>query len=173
MKLDEKSAKGAAILIVVIVAVILSVVLFKDLKKVFDKILQSLGLKDSPENTENKGIVDDATRKAAQLGANSAWSPLYYKQKANAKIFTQAKTDGLVKQLWDSVGYFVDSPELFPAAIKQCGYKSQVSWLSKNFSDKHDSDLLTWASLKFDTDEQKYQLAVALKYVDNLPSGLS
>lgn len=172
MKLNEQSAKGFSILIVVIVAVVLAVVLFKDLKKVLDKFLESFGLKDSPEHTENKGIVDDATRKAAKLGIESAWSPLYY-TRGKAQVFTQSKTDELVKKLWDSVGYVFDSPEMFPAAIKQCKYKSQVSWLAKNFSDKHDTDLLTWASLKFDTEDQRYQLAVAVKYVDSLASGLS
>jgi hypothetical protein len=174
----EGKVKAAAWIVVIVLVVIVFFTvggkisnLFKGISSAFNDLLGNLGIGASPEEQENKGIVDEATRGETALGVKSAWSPLYWKQKAGAKIFTQAKTNALVQQLWDSVGYTIDSPEKFVAAIKQCTFKSQVSWLCYNFSEVHQTDLLEWASRHFDTADQKYQLAIAIKYVASLQSG--
>lgn len=181
----DKKVKNIIWIVIIILAVILLSKLVKNVGKgadaagslfdgtkgILDGFFEIIGAKQTPEDKENTDIINDATRSQNSLGVKSAWSPLYYQQKAGGKLITQAKTDALVKQLWDSVGYMYDSPELFVSAIKQCGYKTQISWLAYNFNKKYNQDLLTWASRKFDNDDQQYQLAVAIKYVDSLPSG--
>jgi hypothetical protein len=173
MKITENSARGISTILVVVVALVLAVVFFKSVKKIFDSIMETLGLKDSKEETENKELIDTSVNHENSLGVNSAWSPQYYRNKPNSKIFTQAKTDALVNQLWDSVGYFYDTPSKADGAIKQCSTKSQVSWLASNFQNKHSAGLLNWMENHFDDGEEREYLAGILRYVANLPSGLS
>jgi hypothetical protein len=172
MKLNQESSKGAAILIVVIVAVILAVVLFKDLKKIFDNIIESLGLAPSKEQTQNKEYINDEVNRQNALGSKSAWSPVYYTvvSRDNGFAFSVEQAQKLCKQIWDSVGLVSDSPNLAAGAIKSCQNKRNVSFLADGMNDIYGVNLLSWLEQKFDTNEQREILAGILRYVNGLPA---
>ena len=131
-------------------------------------ILENLGLSQSQS---------DINVNTAQTNPNSPWSPLYYKtaqrQGHSVMLYTVASTDLLCKQIYESVGWFTDNWSQAFGAIKQCKYKTQISFLCERFKIKYNADLITWLpgsyypNDRFSNDEVNQ----AIQYVSNLPKG--
>jgi hypothetical protein len=172
MKLNQENAKGASILIIVIVSVILAIVLFKDFRKIFRSVGESLGVFDSEEETENKTYINTEVNRQNALGTSSAWSPKYYTivPRDNGFAFTVADAQKYCAQIWDSVGIIHDTPTVALSAIRQCQNKRNVSFLADGMSDIYEVDLLNWFEQKFDTSEQREVLAAILHFVNSLPA---
>lgn len=168
---NQEKAKGLSTVLIVVVGLILAVILFGKLIKFGEGFLEGLGLKDSKEEKANKDDIDRKVNQANAKGNNSPWSPKFYKAApSGTKIPTQSTADSLAKQLWESVGYIVDTPNKGAGAIKQCSTKAGVSFVADRFQVKYKLDLLTWLQSKYDTDEQREVLADMLRYVENLPN---
>lgn len=150
--LKPENAKAIVILLGGVVAIVLIIVIinktFGGLKAFLSGITDSLGLTDSPENAARKKAVADAAANSANT--NSAWSPQFYKNApAGAHLFTQAATDDIASQIWNSVGIFTTDIDSCYAAFKQCSYKSQVSFLADRFNTNYQKDLLSWITLQY------------------------
>ena len=137
--------------------------------KFFQGILQDLGLTDSPADTNVNTTAQDP---------GSPWSPNFYKtlqaQGKNVWILTQASADLLAKQIYQSTGPISDNwPQAF-GAIKQCKYKTQISFLCERFKIKYNADLITWLpggiwpADRFSNAE----VVQAIEYVKKLPTGV-
>jgi hypothetical protein len=114
----------------------------------------------------------------SQTDPGSPWSPLYYKNLQrrgnNVVLLTISAADLLASQIYNSVGYFRDDWSQAFGAIKQCKYKTQISFLTERFKIKYNADLITWLpgtsypNDRFSNDEVNQ----AIEYVKKLPSGI-
>jgi hypothetical protein len=138
---------------------------FGGIKGLFD----SLGLSSSPEDISVINTAQDP---------GTPWSPTFYKtlqaQGKNVWLLTQASADLLAKQIYTSTGAFSDNwPQAF-GAIKQCKYKTQISFLCERFKIKYNADLITWLpggiwpADRFSNAE----VSQAIEYVKKLPIGV-
>lgn len=131
-------------------------------------LFESLGLSSS---------AADISVTQTQSDPGSPWSPLFYKtlqrQGKNVMLFSAASADILAKQIYDSTGPFTDNWAQAFGAIKQCKYKTQVSFLAERFKLKYNADLITWLPGdlwprdRFSNDEVNQ----AIEYVKKLPIG--
>lgn len=141
---------------------------FDSIGKGITSTLEALHLKDDQETVDNKKAVNDAISGSASV--QNAFAPQMWKgAPSGAHLLTAEVGDTLAKQIWGSVGAMWDDPESGLAAIKQCGYQSQVSWLADRFNGLYQRDLLDWLKQKYDTRTQVDVLAQIVKYVSNLP----
>ena len=150
--LKPENSKAIIILIGGLVVIVLLVIFvnktFGGLKAFFGSITDGLGLTDSPERAATKQAVSNATAKSANT--SSPWSPQYYKNApAGAALLTQAATDALAAQIWDSVGIFTTDIQEAYGAIKQLRAKSQVSFLADRFYSLYSKDLFSWLTLQY------------------------
>lgn len=137
--------------------------------KAFKGLFESLGLSSSEADINVINTAQDP---------GSPWSPNYYKalqaQGKNVMLFSVASIDNLAKQIYTSTGYVTDNwPQAF-GAIKQCKYKTQISFLAERFKIKYNADLITWLpggiwpADRFSNDEVNQ----AIEYVKKLPTGI-
>ena len=135
----------------------------------FKGIFEGLGLSSSAADINVTNTAQDP---------GSPWSPNYYKtlqrQGKNVMLFSQTSADLLAKQIYTSTGFFSDNwPQAF-GAIKQCKFKTQISFLAERFKIKYNADLITWLpggvfpADRFSNDEVNQ----AIEYVKKLPSGI-
>jgi hypothetical protein len=168
MKLPSKTqGEGIATILVVVAVIAIVFIVGGKLFKGLNGLFEAFGLKDTKEEIEDRQNVEQQA--ATGTDVFKAFNPQYWKQQSGALLFTQSLTDSLVKMLWDSVGTIYDTPSLGMTAIKRCETKSQVSWLSYNFTKKHGMDLLSWLKSKYDTKEQVDTLSTMFNHVKSLP----
>ena len=174
MESVQPKIDGGTIKLLIYLAI--GIVIFMLLKKftgVFSGLGEAFGMKDTKEESATKNEIENTTDKEQSKGNKSFWSPNWYKtvaaQKAKAKIITMAGAKTLCKQIYDSVGYTVDTPSQGLAAFKNCKTKSQISFLSDQFNKIYKKDLLSWLKEKYDTNEQKQTMSDILNYCDSLP----
>lgn len=166
----QEQSKAVVYLVIGLVVVVLAIILFSKLTKFGEGFLEGLGLKDSKEEKANKEAIDGNVNRENSKGNNSAWSPRFYKEApSGTRLVTQSTADTLAKQLWDSVGYIVDTPSKGAGAIKQLSTQAAVSFVADRFQIKYKLDLLQWLQNKYDTSEQQEVLADMMRYVNNLP----
>lgn len=169
IKNESQGAGIAKVLLYVAIVVVIFIVVGKFFKGI-DGLLQKIGLQDSKEEKENKEKVSNAVDKESTKGNESAWSPRFYQGAPyGAVLLTASSAESLAKRMWDSVGYFVDSPSKGAGVIRQLKTKAQVSHLAHKFFQKYGIDLLPWLQNKYDTSEQKEYLADMLRHVEALP----
>jgi len=137
-------------------------IIFFTIKKGFTGFLEVIGIKNSANANKVSDEVDNA---------NSPWQPTYWTKVKDANLFTVAYTQMLCKQIYNSVGYFVDNWSTAFGAIKTCKTKTQISWLAYHFNMLYKEDLLSWLpgtiwpKDRFSSDE----VAQAINYVKDLP----
>lgn len=153
-----------------VVAVIVVFVVLKGTGNAIGSVLETLGLKDSANDKQ----AESATKQAEKLGhwRDTYVSTINPKTHTFKNIGTQAKTDEMVKTIYDSIGLIYDSPEKIVGVFNQLAYKTQVCILAYNFRLKYKKDLLSFLVDKLDTESQKKTLASILTYTNNLPTGI-
>lgn len=169
----------------VLMPVIIVVILLMAGKKLIGSLFAPFG-----KLGENIGIADteEEKKKIKQLEQNlnsinntnsekNPWDPNYWdllkpQNGYQVALMKVEKMYQLAYQIYDAIGYIYDSPEDILGAIKQCKYKSQVSFLVLHFYKKYNTDLLAWLTDKLDTTGQKVILGQIVTYVNGLPSGI-
>lgn len=134
-------------------------------------LLETFGLKSSES--------DIKTTQAA-TSPESPFSPNYFQnmQRKNVgktiMLLTSATANALADQIYNSAGYFYDDWGKAFGAIKQCKYKTQISFLAYTFEKKYKADLITWLlgttypADRFSSDEVNQ----AVEYASKLPTGV-
>lgn len=154
MKSDE--AKAAAIL-AISAALIIGIVLTGS------KILEALGLKDTKEDKQTSKAVETAQ----SIGL---FNEAFLKNKPlGALILSNAAADAAAKLVYDSVGFFVDSPDKLSAAFDGCRTQSQAAYIAYRFKLRYKKSMFTYISNAMDTTEQKAVLLNVLTRLNNLP----
>jgi len=82
-------------------------------------------------------------------------------------LLTQSSANNLVKQIYDSSGFFNDNEAQLYGAFRQLTYKTQLSQLSDNFYKTYKRDLYSFIKGFLNTEE----LATVTSMVINLKSG--
>jgi len=176
------TGKGQNIAIIIVIVVVIALVawivikfgdtifgFFNDLKKGRDSVLESVGLKDSAQEQEDKAIIQKAKEEASTI--SSPWNPAYYKNApAGSSLLTTATGDKIAKQIYDSVGVLTDDSDKGLAAVKQCRTKTQVSWVAERFNKLYNQDLFAFFHNHYDTEQQRANLRAAIDYVNSLPA---
>lgn len=138
-------------------------VVFFSIKKGFTGLLELFGLKNDK---------DDKTVEQEVANTKSPWSPTYWSNEKNAKLYTVAYTQYLCKQIYNSVGWFKDDWSIAFGAIKSCKYKTQISWLAYQFQQLYNADLLSWLPGGGGWPNDRFSnedVAQAVNYVKGLP----
>lgn len=166
------SSKSGQTGLMILVIVVIGIVLFI-LYKVFNGIngvLESVGLKDSADETKVNKTLGSESDKADKGG----WfNPAYYKKLGSSGLQTSNEADKVAKQIKDSVGYLYDSPEDALGAIKQIKSKQQLSYLADRFNVLYSKDMKSYMDIGFDRADQKLVLADLYQYANNLPKTAS
>ncbi len=132
-------------------------------------LLETFGLSSS---TEDINVVTTAQ------DPGTPWSPTYYKtlqaQGKSIWLLTAASADLLAKQIYTSTGAFTDNWAQAFGAIKQCKYKTQISFLAERFKLKYNADLITWLPGGVWPQDRfsNTEVSQAIEYVKKLPSGV-
>jgi hypothetical protein len=173
----ETGNKAKSVAFLLIIAVIVGIVIigavygtkiFGNIFGSMDKVLQTLGLKDSPEKAQAKADEAAANSKANQQ--DSPFNPNYHNTiPAGTKMITSAFAKQLAQQIYGSVGVIYDDPEVGISAIKQLSNWAQVSYLSDMFYQLYGKDLIGWLNVKYDTTAQKQALTTMINYAFALP----
>ncbi len=164
------SKKGQDIVLIIAilsVVIIIFLIIYKYVKGA-EGLLEKVGLKD----TEAETATEDRLVKNIDKAENADyWKPTLWKQKKGATILTMESAKNICKQIYESVGYFKDTPAQAVAAFKQCKNKAQISFLVDRFNAIYNIDLKTFLNERFDTIEQKKALNDIYNYTENLPRG--
>ena len=161
MKYNEQTGKFFIYIAVIIVAFIV-------LNKIFGGLngfLEGIGLKDSKDKLKDKASVDAANANAS----GSPFNPNLYKNApGGTTIFTSATANSLAKQVYDSNGWFYDTPEQAEAAFKQANSKVKVSQICDAMNTLYKIDAFEWMKRTFDTSAQIKVLASIIDYANKL-----
>lgn len=156
------------VVIIIIIAIKQGTGIFADIKGGIDKFLTTVGLKDSAE--KEKANSDVAAVDPVATSVNSPFNPTFYSSSpVGTKLKTQAFLSDLATEVYNSVGFIYDNPEMGFAAIKQLESWAQVSQLSDKFNQLYNKDLYSWLKIKYDTTTQKDVLAKMVNYAVSLP----
>jgi len=103
-------------------------------------ILEKVGLSKSAQD-----IAFEAEDTKAQVSPVSAFSPTFYKTVKNAPLIKRAAAEALAKIVRDSVSGSLLGDDLnkLYSVFRKLQYKTQVSWLSKVYSDMYKQDMIT------------------------------
>jgi hypothetical protein len=103
-------------------------------------ILEKVGLSKSAQD-----LAFEAEDTKAQVSPVSAFSPTFYKTVKNAPLIKRAVAEALAKIVRDSVGGSLLGDDLnkLYSVFRKLQYKTQVSWLSKVYSDMYKQDMIT------------------------------
>jgi hypothetical protein len=106
---------------------------------VIKPILQKLGVEKTPEQNEQ-----EQQAQKAQVDPASAFSPTFYKTVKAAKLLKRIYAEQLAKILNKAVsGSFLgDDVGAIYKVFRSLQYKTQVSWLSKVYSELYNSELI-------------------------------
>lgn len=164
----SKQGQNVAIILIVLAVIVIAFLILNKTFKGSNALLETLGLKDDADEKATDDVLTRNKNKAENAGY---WTPSLYKSKAGCKLVTRAVAERLAGEIYDSVGYFYDTPAQAVAAFKQLKYKSQISFLTDVFSQKYKLDLKTFLNERFDTTEQKKALNDIYNYTEKLPNG--
>lgn len=161
----SNSGQIAIIILVLVVVGVVFFILFKVFKGI-NGVLESVGLKDSADETKVNKTLGSESDKADKGG----WfNPTYYKKLGSSGLQTSNEADSVAKQVKDSVGYLYDSPEDALGAIKQAKSKQQLSYVADRFNTLYGKDMKSYMDIAFDRADQKMILSDLYQYVNNLP----
>ena len=106
------------------------------------------------------GIIKSADDKKReneekQLGTSpdSPFSPSYYKGRSGALLITRATAQKLADEIADSYGWFDDDEERIYGALRQLKAKTQLSFLSEVYYQRHHQDMYQKMRDKLDDSE--------------------
>ena len=175
------------------VIAILAVILIIGVNKVFNTILEFLGLKDPKKIADwgNPGFMtlgkiaatnperflslqtDFVARENAKLAkgqnkSKATWKARYTppEHRDRSEVWPVA-----AKAIYDAVGYIVDSPEKLQQAQSNLQDLQDVAGVVLYMRRKYGKDLYPWLLEKMDTDKQRAALNTFLGYIDGLPTG--
>lgn len=179
------SKNNTAEMIRVLTPLIIIVALYFVGKKFFSSLFspitglaEGLNISDTPEEKKKLKKLQDNLEAINNASSNknpfdpNYWDLLKIGKTQQVALLKVAKANELASRIYNAIGYIYDSPEDILGAIKQCKYKSQISFVSKYFYEKYKKDMLTWLADKLDTTYQKIILGDIITYVNGLPSGI-
>jgi len=111
---------------------------------------------------QGTGLIKDATQQQVDNLNNSVdsktWTkPNFWQQPApsgyESMIFTAAQSEKLIKEVYDSVGFFNDCEECIVGVLKQINYQTQYSYLAYQFYKKYGKDMTTYIKDAFNATE--------------------
>lgn len=93
---------------------------------------------------------------------------------AGYKILTDASVRGIVKNIYDSMGYVYDNEDVVKAQIKRCNSKVKIAQTSEMFTRIYKRDLISFlkdgVGVRPNAGLSKEVLDDVLKYVNSLPT---
>lgn len=128
----------------------------------FKGLMEKLGLK-ADQNTKDLNT--------ASTNSNSWWSPVFYKDKTNARILSRAATEEKAKAIYNAFGLFNDGEEQVIGVFKTLPSQAAASWLSDVFYQLYGEDLLAflrggnWPQDRLSDED----VAVINNYINSLP----
>lgn len=160
---------GAILAVIVVIMVIkFGSNWFGGISDGFNKLLETLGIRDSAE--EKKADADVAAVDPVANSVDSPFNPNFQKTRpAGCKMLTDATTTALAAQIYDSVGRLYDDPEAAFGAFKRCANWVMVSQIAAKFNAKYSKDVYSWMKIKYDTTSQKEVLVKIVNYCRSLP----
>lgn len=174
---NVKGAEVLRILMPILIVIIIYFIYKKFLTGTLGLIEQpfeSAGLMDTKEEKKSKADAVDAVKELEKSKSNP-FNPSYYanlaKQGISIKMINQPDADKICKQIKDSIGTFIDSPDETFAAIKKLTSKTQVSIVAMRFDELYNTDLLEFLNIHLDSTAQKIILGKIINYVNKLPIG--
>jgi len=120
------------------------------------------------------GLIPSAQdQQAANLNLNvdrKDWiKPDFYKKPAPAgyesPLYTVAATDSMIKDIYESRGFFDDCESCIVGTLRKIQYKTQYSWLANAFYNKYKRDMTAYIKEGFNETE----LYPAWLHLDALP----
>ncbi len=166
--IGSKKGQDIGLILIVLAGIVIIFLVIYNYTKGIGSVLEMIGLKDDKEDKAIEDRLNINLNKAEDAGY---WKPTLWQQKKGCQILTQSASQKLADQIYNSVGYFTDTPEQAVSAFKQLKYKSQVSYLVDRFNALHQLDLKTFLNNRFDTTEQKKALNDIYNYTSKLPNG--
>lgn len=180
---SSQSKNGTAETLRVMVPVIIVIIILVAGKSLLNGIIgafrspfESLDILDTKEEASAKTKAEKETKKQEEAGKNSPFSPAYYKElqknsSGGVWLLKSADADRIARKIYIAKGLISDNPAQMLAAIKECTYKSQVSFLAEAFARNYGVDLLSWLTDTLDTTSQKIELGKIINYVNSLKDG--
>jgi hypothetical protein len=132
----------------------------------------SLGIGDSVEDEAREKSI---TKLVKSKDIKDYFKPSFWKEAADRNkkpiLLTKAIALSTAKTIYDSIGFFYDTPEQALGAFKTLKYKSQVSWLAQIFYEKYKKDLYQFLNDRLDKDDQRLVFKEILQVVSDLKRG--
>ena len=186
--LDSKTVQGTLKWTLISGLIIVLVLYFyrKKLKEEWDKWLNknTFGLMgDTEEGIGSKNIFEkwksNETNKHILDGTFPAFvtkrfetDKFYFGTDVNFSSTSLDTLNKQAKELYDSVGYFYDSPERLTNMISKIPNKLYLSEVLRVFKKNYSKDFFEWIMSKMDKDNQKKYLFNFFKTIDQLPLGV-
>jgi hypothetical protein len=127
---------------VALVGLLLSIGAYQVLIKPF---LEKTGLKDSAEDKADKKIIENTQKLSL---TNDYWNPNFHTLVRDGikSVFLLTKVQAIeqCKKLKNAQGRFNDDEEAIYRVFRSLQYKTQVSFLVKQFADTYNLDLYLW-----------------------------
>lgn len=120
------------------------------------KILEKFGLVKTKEQ-----IQQEKDEKAAGTTQGNPWSPLYWKSVKGASLISKATANAYADQIAKSIGNFWDDENGVYSVLRKLKYKTQLSWLSQVFNDRHKADLFNYLERNFSDKEIGVCISIA------------
>lgn len=178
--LNNKNAELFRVLTPVIIMVILIIVIKKLLQGITGTLMspfEAMGVKDSPAEIAATNQAANHANAMENLGTNSPFSTSYYREKSKGgrkiHLLKPEIAPVLARQIYDAIGFIYDDTDVIISAIKQCQYKTHVSFLSERFATMYKKDLFNFLQEKLDTTNQKIAFGKIVDYVNSLPVGMA
>lgn len=178
-KLSGKNAELIRTMMPAIILIIVVLVIKKMMEKMSDNLkapFVNMGVMDSKEQAAAAIKADSQAQSMENLGSNSPFSTNYYREKSkngtkSVHLLTAAAQDALAKRIYNAIGFFTDDVDAIISAIKQCTYKTQISFMSEKFATLYAKDLFNFLQDKLDRTDQKIAFGKIVNYVNALPVG--
>lgn len=155
--------------IIAIVAIVIAYFLFKDIRNMLKNGLATIGIGSSTSEDQVDKLIDKEKKHT-----QNAFNPNYWNNAPKGKVASLIKMDTAKKYcdaIQHAIGYIYDNEEEVLAVFKNLKYKTQVSWLCKQFADKTKKDLFNYLNDKMDRPKQRETWLEIVSYVDKLPTG--
>ena len=179
-RLSSGNAEMIRTLTPIIILLIIVFVIKKAVGKLGDNMkapFVNMGIADSAAEQEAATAAAVKAQSMENLGSNSPFSTQYYREKSKGgksiHLLTAAAAPALAKKIYDAIGFFYDDVSEIMSAIKQCTYKTQISFLSEKFAAMYAKDLFDFLQDKLDRTDQKIAFGKIVNYVNGLPVGMA
>jgi hypothetical protein len=172
-KMNEKQAKSLGIILLVVAIIFvggyLIIQTYGSLSNFFSSIFGKIGL-GAPDAETTSATATVASSDMQSSNPNSPFSPNLYNNNPDASTLDFATLQSLCTQIYNSVGFFSNTPDSALAAIRNCQNQIDVSNLSIQFNNQYSRDLYDYMSGNFTNTQGVEIMAQIITYVKNLPA---